>query len=342
VNGSTDKDVTWIKQSGAGSITTFGVYSPPADITQGDSAVLLGTSASNRAASVTLNVELLPLSGSPMAVRIDTGSSSPTTDGKGNIWAADPGMNGVSGGYDGYDWPNWNTQDPLRIVYQSRVRSANDLSLTVAVPNGNYLAHLLFGMLYDACSPCGSWINGYYDINSLGPLRISTQGSVKSPFFDFGLPINYQYATPSDIYVPAEVTDNLLQLRIYGLAPDIGPNYAPLHSAKLITLNGVELLPDSASPHWAIDTQQQTAITTGASLALSIVDYYTASTAAMWEIVSGPGTIDASGVLSLPAIDYANGTVIIVKASSLVNTSIVALATLCVNSCEGQAVEGVK
>jgi hypothetical protein len=296
--------------------------------------VLVATSEVDAAASATIKITLLPSSNG--TVRIDTGSATPTTDGNGNSWASDPGIQGLLN-VVGSDYPAWKSQDPLRAIYESSVNSEHDLRYRIGVPNGNYLIHLLFGTPYNGCgsaADCGpQWIsNNRYNIYTYNPQLITTQGNIQSHQFNFGAAINYAYATPADVYVPARVTNNILDVGIFSLAPEVGTNTAPLFGHKVNELSGLEILPDHSAPRWAIDASQGTEIAPGGSMQLYVVDYYTGSTASVWSVVSGPGLIGPGGLLTIPA-GAASGTAVIVKAASQTNSQVSAEITLCVNSC---------
>jgi hypothetical protein len=325
--------------TGAGSITSDGLYTPPADLSEGASAVLVGTSALDLNVTAKIYAKLLLPSGAPIAVRIDTGSPIPTTDLSGNVWAADPGIEGatqtgVTSSVPG-DYPHWVTSNPVGAVYESLAGGPNDLHLTVAMPNGNYLVHTLFGVAYNGCWPaCGSrWTdNNRFSTYTFNPQVLETQGQVQNHLYNFGALANYQYATPVDAFVPARVLNNILEIGIYSLAPDSGPNYAPTAGGKINILNGIEILPDPAAPHWVIDTQQQTSIASGADLQLFVVDYYTGSNVATWSVLKGAALISNSGLLSLPQ-GSKTGDTVIVKAASVSNSNVFATATLCIDSC---------
>jgi hypothetical protein len=323
VNNSTNQSVNWTLVSGVGSVTAGGLYTPPATTSSTASTtpvVLKGTSAADPNISVSLYLNVLPPGTSPTgSIRIDSGAIASTTDGNGNVWLPDTGPEGNSVNVTS-DYPNWTTSNALRMIYQSAAISyTNDLRYTLAVPNGNYKVHLLFGIPYNGCSnPCGYYADYYgEDIHTYNPQVLETQGIIRSHYFDFGAPGGYVFATPLDIYIPAKVTNNILSIGVDDLAPDVGPNYTPAHSNKYNIVNGVEILPDTSAPHWTIDTQQQTTITNGQTLLpFYVIDWYTGVNDPVWTIISGPPGASLSGsTLSLAAGSTLNGQPIVVKAS---------------------------
>lgn len=241
--------VSWAKTSGVGAVTTGGIYTPPADTSGGTSAVLTGTNSANSSVTAVLNIKILPFAGTPNALRVDSGSLTATVDGNGNSWAADPGILGINL-MDGIntDFTNWSVNSnyaATRQIFQSSDYTGGDLSFTAAVPNGNYTVHLLFGTIYDSTSvrtPV-TWL-GYsgWDLNTWNPIQIDTQGISANAYYDYGASIAYTFATPADVFVPATVTNNIVKVTLFPLAPDIGPNHAPAAGGKISTINGIEIM----------------------------------------------------------------------------------------------------
>ncbi len=323
VNNTSNQTVNWTLQSGVGSVTAAGVYTPPATTTNSGttaSAVLQGVSAADTNIVTHLYVTVLPAGSSPTgSIRIDTAAGTNTTDANGNVWLADTGAEGTTSIVTA-DYPNWNTTNAQRIVYQSAAFSyGNDLRYTLAVPNGNYRVHLLFGDPYNGCpAPCGYFV-GYsgQDIHTYNPQMLETQGILRSHYYDWGALVGYAVGHPADVYVPAKVTNNILEIGVLALAPDSGPNLAPATTNKYNILNAVEILPDASTPHWTIDTQQQTTIAAGQTLRpFYVTDWYTGVNDPTWTLVSAPTGVTLSGsTLSLAAGSYLNGQPIVVKAS---------------------------
>lgn len=321
VNGSSNQTVNWTLVSGAGAVSSAGVYTPPATVSGSTpiATVLQGTSAADPNVSVFLYLNVLPPGTSPAgSIRIDSGASANTTDGNGNVWLADTGAEGILETFAS-DYPNWKTADPLRIVYQSEdIAYGNELRYNVVVPNGNYKVHLLFGALQVTCTPpCSTWPSGGLDTHSFNPQMLETQGVMQAHYFDWGLKAGYAYTQPQDIFLPAKVTNNVLEVAVYALAPDSGPVLAPAAGQKLNSLNGLEILPDASAPHWSIDTGTQTTIASGQTLRpFYVTDWYTGVNDPTWTIVSGPSGATLNGsTLSLAAGSYLNGQPIMVRAS---------------------------
>lgn len=138
-----------------------------------------------------------------------------------------------------------------RQIYQSASFSADDLSFTTALPNGSYTVQILFGNIYDgtAINTPVSWIGyGTWGINSLNPIQVDVNGVSVDASFSYGSYINYTFATPVSLYVPAVVTNNILQIKTFLLAPDVGTNLAPASGGKQSTINGIEIVPATPTP----------------------------------------------------------------------------------------------
>jgi len=320
VNNTANHQVNWSLQSGVGSVTAAGVYAPPSRTASTASAVLVGSSAADPKVTTHLYVTVLPNGSNPSgSIRIDTGSVSSNKDLNGNVWLADIGAEGTFNTVAS-DYPNWSGTNPLKLIYQSEAYSyGTDLRYTIAVPNGNYRVHLLLGMPYNGCAqPCGHYA-GYYgqDVHTYNPQMIDTQGVIQNHYFDFGAPSGYAFAAPADVYVPARVTNNILEVGILALAPDSGPKLAPASGNKDNLLNGVEILPDSSAPHWTVETQEQTTIAPGQTLRpFYVTDWYTGVNDPAWTIVSGPAGAALHGsTLTLASGNYGSDQPIVIKAA---------------------------
>ena len=321
VNGTSNQTVNWTLVSGVGSVTAGGLYTLPASVASNSAAspaILKGTSAADPNVSVNLYLNVLPAGASPSgSIRIDTGAATSTTDAATNVWLPDTGAEGATSLLPS-DYPNWSTTNPQQIIYQSwAVSYGTDLRYTIGVPNGNYKVHLMFGHPYNSCQvPCGPWVGvAGQELHTYNPQMLETQGILQSHYFDWGALATYAVAAPVDAYVPAKVTNNLLQIGVLALAPDTGPNITPLGN-RLNELNGLEILPDASTPHWAIDTQQQSIISGGQTLRpFYVTDWYTGMNDPVWTIVRGPAGASLNGsTLSLSGT-YFNGQPIVIKAS---------------------------
>jgi hypothetical protein len=317
VTGSQNQNVSWSLLSGAGSVTASGIYTPPDAVSSATAVVLQATSAAD-ANSVAFQYVYVVPAAADGTLRINSGGTR-TTDRNGNIWISDQGFEAGDYAQLNGDYPGWPAQSNPEIgIYQSAGNTyGSDVEYRFVVPNGNYKVRFMFGQLYDGgYSPSGC----KFGATLHAPIMIDAQGQIAAHNFDFGKSINYACATPVDIYIPAQVTDNTLTAALRLVVPDGQQgNSAP-------EINGVEIIPDTAAPYIAIDTQQKTTVTAGSALQLYAVGWYM-SNAVTWSM-SGPGTISASGLYSAPSIAAASPQTVTVTATSATDTSITSTVTL--------------
>ncbi len=316
----------WTLVSGVGSVTSNGYYIAPKSVSAPAIAVLKVAMLNNASFSDNLYVTVLPAGANPAgSIRIDVGSNVSTTDQLGNVWLADTAYESAfTFGYT--DYPSWTSPgNPQMNIYSTfRYTEADDLTYTLGIPNGNYKVRLLMGAPYNGhhCSqPCS--YNVLTFPTDWGPYNLIANGQVAAHNFDFGLPISHTVATPSDAYLPAQVTNNLMSISVRGNRPDSMAAYPPV----LPVLEGIEILPDTTAPHLAIDTQQQTSVAPGNQLQLYAVGWYM-SNAVSWSVVSGPGSIDQTGLYSAPSIAPSSAETVTICAKSTANTAVSSTVTL--------------
>ena len=321
VNGTSNQNVTWSVVSGVGSVTAGGVYTPPATVSSPTAAVLQATSAADPSASASLYVRVLPVGSSPTgSIRIDSGSQTGLTDSTGKVWLADQGFETGAYNQQAGDYPGWATMqnNPEQFVYQSSGHSyGNDLVYSFVVPNGNYKVRIMLAQPYNGCTGTCTTYNQTWH----APLFIEANGQIALHNYDFGLPINWAYATPSDVYIPAQVTNNNLYVALRVNLPDVAVPQIPSP-----TINGLVITPDSTAPYLAIDTQQQTSVAAGSTLQVYATGWYM-SNAVRWSI-SGPGSIDQNGLYTSPAMATTTAQTVSITAASTASPGVQATTTL--------------
>ncbi len=321
VTGATNQTTTWSVVSGPGSVTAAGLFTPPASVSSPTQAVLQATSAADPSSSAKLYVTILPAGSSPAgSIRIDSGNPYPTTDSNGNVWFGDQAFETGAYAQAQSDYPNWTSLNgnAERYVYQSSGHTyGNDIVYSLVVPNGNYKVRVMLGQPYNGCNTnCGTFNPTWH-----APLLFEANGQIALHNFDFGLPISYAYATPLDVFIPAQVTNNSLTIALRINLPDIPVAFSPSPS-----INGLEIIPDNTPPYLVIDTQQKTQVTAGSTLQLYSVGWYMGN-AVTWSI-SGPGSISQSGLYTAPATALASAQTVTITASSTVTPGVQATATL--------------
>jgi hypothetical protein len=349
VNPSTlSQSVTWTLASGVGSITSGGLYTPPTTTSGGNTAVLKATAAADSNAVAYVYVTVLPTGSNPTgAIRIDTGSTTGVTDGNSNVWAPDAGMEtGISNTLPS-DYPSWSLSNPEHAVYESSIYTyGHDIVYNLVLPNGNYKCRFMLGQAWNGLRPP---YGSFPESLTSSPSLFESQGIVRAHFYDWNWAANFQVATPTDVVIPATVINNTLVLAERSITPDtaitVASGLAPLYNdayphlltelnneAKSSSLNGLEIIPDSSTPHWAIDTQQMTSLKAGQSVQLYVVDWYTGDSdvnSPTWSLQTTlPGvSISSTGILSLAAGSYFNGQPIVVKAAGANHSATATLYT---------------
>jgi hypothetical protein len=322
VNGTSNQNVAWSLVSGAGSVTAGGVYTPPATVASIATAVLKATSAADANASSLLYVTILPIGNNPAgSIRIDSGAPLGTTDASGNLWLGDQAFE--TGGYIELagDYPGWPAQSnpEIKVYESSGYTYGNDLVYSLVVPNGNYKVRFMFGQNYNGCWP---GCNGQpFNANWHSPLFLEANGQIGAHDFNMGIPINYQFATPTDAYIPAQVTNNNLVVALRADTPDTVNNANPSPE-----INGIEIIPDSSAPYITIDTKQQTSVAAGNTLQLYAVGWYM-SNSVTWSL-SGPGTISQTGLYTAPATATSAAQTVTITATSTATSGVQATAKL--------------
>jgi hypothetical protein len=318
VTGAANQSVTWSLVSGPGSITPDGLYTPPSAVTNSTRVVLQAISAADSTAVAFEYVYVVP-TGADGAIRINSGGLK-VTDKLGNVWLSDQGFEAGDYRQVNGDYPGWPAQsNPEITVYQSAANTyGSDVEYRFVVPNGNYKLRFMFGQLYDGHPATGCT----FPTTMHAPMMVDAQGQTAAHNYDFGKIVNYVCAVPVDLYVPAQVTDNTLRAAIRVVQPD------GQQGTTAPEINGFEIIPDNSAPYLAIDTQQQTSVNPGSSLQLYSVGWYM-SNAVTWS-VSGVGAISPAGLYTAPADAPASPQTVTITATSIVNPSITASATITV------------
>jgi hypothetical protein len=230
------------------------------------------------------------------------------------------------------DYPQWASLNGSqeRAIYQSvGYTYGADMNWRFLVPNGNYKVRFLMGQLYDGCTS-----NCVIHPDGNSPLIVGVNGQLDAHWYLWGAQVNYQLATPWDYIAPAKVTDNVLSVTYGRINPDGDTYHADPQTS------GIEIIPDSSSPHIAIDTGMESwsaggstvttkplSVPVGSAKQLYAVGWYM-DNSVTWSL-NGVGSIDpATGLYTAPA--HADGVLhtVIVNAVSKADTSKTATATL--------------
>jgi hypothetical protein len=231
VNQSSNKALTWAQTSGPGTITTTGVYTPPASVQQAARVSFVVSAVADPSATAILTGTVVPQG----AIRIDTGSSRPYFDKKGNLWLADTlGLDTAvySVQNDNYPRNAWGNLDNAKL-YETYIYTWGD---DIAYPpfllaNGTYQVTFLFGR---------GLCDGAYNPNESpvrGPVVLEANASIAN--FDLRAATNNTCRVPATATLNAEVTNNRLFLAIRATTVN------KLHSQP--SLSALEIVPLASS-----------------------------------------------------------------------------------------------
>lgn len=324
VTGTTNQSVTWTLTSGVGTVTPQGVYTPPSTVVgNSQTAILTTTSAADPQATAKLYLTVLPFS-SDGNLRIASGSYTAIKDGSGYIWQPDVALEtGIHEELEG-DYPNWASLagNPELAVYQAEgFTYGDDMNYRVVLPNGNYKIRVLMGENFDGCYTAAAPNCTPEAPSEHTPSILAANGQIALHNYSPGIEVGYLHGKPWDRTIPAQVVDNTLIFTMAGWNPD----FKTFASAP--SLNGIEIILDTAAPHLTLDEDgQATTLGAGKTLQFYAVGWYM-SNAVTWS-VSGGGTIDANGLYTAPAT--APAAAVTITATSTASPTVTATASLTV------------
>lgn len=190
VHGGATNAVTWTMNPQVGTLSSGGVYTPPATSTTLQTTTVTATSADNASVAARMTMAVY-LNGT---IRLVPAAASNYADSKGNIW-----LNGLAGdggyGYNnGGTWPN----TPDITLYEIPIYGGGgmDLRFDLVVPNGSYQITGKFAETQGFAPN--------YKIFSL-----ESQGQIIDPNLDIFV-LSGGHNMPIDFTVPATVTNNKL------------------------------------------------------------------------------------------------------------------------------------
>lgn len=312
---------TWSITTSAGSgdsITAGGVYTPPASLATTATGVLTATSTVDPSVKMNLWIQVFP-AGADGHIRVDSGRTTNFTDSNGHLWLADTFIEASSGVKSGNgDYPAWASLkgSPEASVYESSqgiTGNAGDFVYRFFVPNGNYKVRLMFGMTAQPWGrPPGTIQTSSSQPYQFDDVHLVAQGITQKHSYSWANDPNVAYLIqrPADAFIPATVTNRRLTVGLYGYFNDVTADcgystYAGCSSAESPVLNGLEIIPDSSAPYWQLDCDRQRKyLPAGANSTLQFYVQNWYSTAdgsdAVWS-VTGPGSIDQTGLYTAPA-----------------------------------------
>ena len=131
IHGSNHIEINWTMSPEVGTLTSAGLYTPPADVETASATTVTAASVADPSVAATLSLTVLPAG----AIRLVLGQPTPYTDTKGNVWQNETGDNGCEPYDNGQRWPS----TPDIQLYKIPCLATNDNRFDIAVPNGHYL-----------------------------------------------------------------------------------------------------------------------------------------------------------------------------------------------------------
>ncbi|MGQ9635907.1 MAG: malectin domain-containing carbohydrate-binding protein [Bryobacteraceae bacterium] len=306
VKGTDTTAVTWQMNPPLGTLTPDGLYTAPT-VSAPATTTITATSVVDPSATASIAVTVLP----PGPIRLDVGSNSDFVDSQGNTWWRDQGSESsitFSNNCSYLPQNPWPDIPDIALYYTQRY-SLGDWTYRFAVPNGNYKITAMFG-------ECGTSAPA-----TVRQFHVEANGQIVRRDYDVYAAAGGA-SKPVALDVPAMVTNGMLDFTLRRLAWPRTTNtpWAPILNALLIE-------PDSSEPRITIDPPDAGRITAGQRVQFHAVGWYM-SNSVTWSIISGPGSIDSSGVYTAPATPVLVDTPVIIRAVSRVDGSKSATATL--------------
>jgi Malectin domain len=198
INGSTDKSVIWSMNPAIGTLSSSGLYTPPATIGPATTATVTATSTADSSVAASQTLTVLPAG----TIRLVLGQPNPYTDTNGNVWQPEVGDDGCHPYDNGGTWP---TKADI-ILYKIACFGFNDIRFDITVPNGSYQITAKFAET-EAVSA------GYRLMD------LEAQGQVVYPNVDIVTSAG-GVNKPVDFTLPATVTNGILSFVVRHVAGD--------------------------------------------------------------------------------------------------------------------------
>lgn len=367
VKGVSNQAVTWALQASPnGSITSGGIYTPPATVTT-TGLQDVATCTLNQDSNITMQVyiNILPNSGNYQAntIRVDSGTGSNFgPDGQGDFWLGNIGLySGDRSNLNGGAWKYFKGVGPSvgeGTVYSTGFFPQNDVLYKFIVPNGNYNVRLMSGWdLQGSGSAAQISIAAW---NHMPMMVFSSDngydgtlggtGGVKVAHWNMMADAAFPYATNSnsDIVFGTKVVNNVMEL---GLGNDAAyPAGFPTCTNSCLgspEVSGVDIEPDTTAPHLSIGVTNglpnsnpapfmnaNPTVSLGKVIALYVQDWYTGLTDPStgiipvdWSLLSGPGTLTTSTVAMTAGQTFPIATYTPPATQPAANTGVVIRAT---------------
>ena len=134
INGTSDRSITWSMNPTVGTLSSAGLYTPPANVSAAAVTTITAKSVANPAVAATMQLTVLPTG----TIRIVNGQTTPYTDSHGNVWQASTGDDGGYPYDNGGNWPSTPDIYLYKVPFYALDSGGNDIRFDITVPNGNY------------------------------------------------------------------------------------------------------------------------------------------------------------------------------------------------------------
>jgi hypothetical protein len=226
ISGSSNTGVNWTMNPAVGTLTSSGLYTPPAAVTTTSVTTVTAVSAANPGVSASMQLSVFPQG----AIRIAEGWQTPYTDSQGNVWQ--PRLaNGGGGDNSSYGQAAvaGTVTGPDSKLYQRFVGAYNDLAFEFLVPNGIYLVTEKYAE--NSGTVAGQRI-----------MSLEAQGVIQYPNVDIAALAGDD--TPKDFTFNVTVTNNDLQL-VNRYISGAGPMLSAL---QIVPVSGINANPAVLPP----------------------------------------------------------------------------------------------
>lgn len=280
VNGASDQTVLWSLASGAGSVTTAGVYTAPTSVTPAR-FVLKGVAEADTLNPVFVSGSVMPAG----TMRINVGDVQPYVDTNGNTWLAD-NFGFLTGSFTNNNdtWPpdTWAgvgaVPDGRTIFGWSKYTWGDDIQYgPFIVPNGPYAIQFWMGRLCDPGTTTYSETQIFNNNLTVGGV-VGLEANGAMTLYDIGSVVHDACHMPATPTIQTVVTNHVLRVALRSTSvPNPNTQQAPFLNALIIapgappqiqlapaslTFNGQQIGTSSAPQHVTIQNYGNVALAT--------------------------------------------------------------------------------
>ncbi len=283
VNGTTNKSVSWKMNTALGTLSSTGVYTPPATVPELQTFAITAGAGADENAQASIAVTILPAG----TVRIDSGSSSAYTDAKGGLWSRNcctPSAKTYFFGRDG--WP----QAPDIKLYEDVAADWNDIPYTIYTKPGTYR---ITAKIAEA------------SVTSPGLRTVSLESQGQLIYRDIDLFALAGFRKPVDFDLPATVgPDGKLEFCVRHVKGEVA-YIGALQIAPDPGQSRLQLLPAAADPLTPLETRQ-----------FHAVSWFLPAGELKWFVAPPLGSIDKDGLYTAPSTPVKEDTPVTVTVRS--------------------------